>query len=229
MAALMSLSGPNYGPAAGGMPRQLVILLHGYGSDGHDLLGLAPHWAQLLPNAEFLSPNAPFPCEIAPYGRQWFGFEGRDAQMILGEVTTAAGILNAFVDEQLARRRLDESAMAFVGFSQGTMMALHVALRRAKPVAALVGYSGRLIAPELLPQEIKSRPRILLVHGDADPVVPFPSLREAVNMLELVGIEVTAERRPRLAHAIDEEGLEMGGNFLAGAFASAEPRVAKSR
>jgi len=220
MAALISISGPNYGPASGGAPRQLVILLHGYGSDGHDLLGLAPHWAQMLPDAEFVSPNAPFPCELAPYGRQWFGFEGRDAQMILGEAQTAAAILNAFIDEQLARRGLDESALALVGFSQGTMMLLHVAPRRQKPAAAVVGYSGRLIAPDLLPQEIKSRPRILLVHGDSDPVVPFQSLREAVNILELVGIEVTAERRPRLAHAIDEEGLELGGHFLAGAFAS---------
>jgi phospholipase/carboxylesterase len=100
------------------------------------------------------------------------------------------------------------------------MMSLHVAPRRQRPAAAVVGYSGRLIAPDLLPQEIKSRPRVLLVHGDADPVVPFQSLREAVNVLELVGIEVTAERRPRLAHAIDEEGLELGGHFLAGAFAS---------
>ncbi|HVR65637.1 MAG TPA: alpha/beta fold hydrolase [Verrucomicrobiae bacterium] len=220
MAALMSITGPTYGPAASGAPRQLVVLLHGYGSDGHDLLGLAPHWAQMLPRAEFISPNAPFPCELAPYGRQWFGFEGRDAQMILGEVQTAAAILNGFIDEQLAKRSLDESALALVGFSQGTMMSLHVALRRQRPAAAVVGYSGRLIAPDLLPQEIKSRPRILLVHGDADPVVPFQSLREAVNVLELVGVEVTAERRPRLAHAIDEEGLELGGHFLVGAFAS---------
>ncbi|HEY7688599.1 MAG TPA: phospholipase, partial [Dongiaceae bacterium] len=143
------------------------------------------------------------------------------------EAQTAAAILNAYVDEQLAKRGLDDSAMAFVGFSQGTMMSLHVAPRRARPAAGIVGYSGRLIAPDLLPQEIKSRPRVLLVHGDADPVVPFPALREAVNMLELVGIEVTAERRPRLAHAIDEEGLELGGNFLAGAFATAEPRRAE--
>ena len=229
MTALMSISGPSYGPAAGGTPRQLVFLLHGYGADGHDLLGLAPHWAQLLPHAEFLSPNAPFPCEMAPYGRQWFGFEGRDASMILGEVQTAATILNAFVDEQLAKRRLDESAAAFVGFSQGTMMSLHVGPRRAKPLAGIVGYSGRLIAPELLPQEIKSRPRIVLVHGDADPVVPFQALREAVNILELVGIEVTAERRPQLAHAIDEEGLELGGHFLAGAFASVASGLANTR
>jgi len=229
MASLMSITGPSYGPAAGGTPRQLVFLLHGYGSDGHDLLGLAPHWAQILPHAEFVSPNAPFPCEAAPYGRQWFGFEGRDASMILGEVGTAAAILNGFIDEQLAKRGLDESSAALVGFSQGTMMSLHVAPRRAKPVAAVVGFSGRLIAPDLLPQEIKSRPRILLIHGDADPVVPFPSLREAVNILELVGIEVTAERRPGLAHAIDEEGLELGGHFLAGAFAATGPRIAQER
>ena len=136
MAALMNITGPTYGPAAAGAPRQLVVLLHGYGSDGHDLLGLAPHWAQMLPHAEFVSPNAPFPCELAPYGRQWFGFEGRDAQMILGEVQTAAAILNGFIDEQLSKRGLDESALALVGFSQGTMMSLHVAPRRQNSAQA---------------------------------------------------------------------------------------------
>ena len=98
MRAMVDLSGPSFGPAAGGKPRWLVILLHGYGADGNDLLGLAPHWARRLPETEFLSPHAPFPCEAAPFGRQWFGFEGRNEGMILAETQTAAAILDAFID-----------------------------------------------------------------------------------------------------------------------------------
>ena len=194
------------------------MFLHGYGADGNDLLGLAPHWARALPHTEFLSPHAPFPCEAAPFGRQWFGFEGRDELMILAEARTAAAILESFIDAELARRGLTEEQLALVGFSQGTMLALHVAPRRARPMAAVVGYSGSLIAPQLLAQEAKSKPRILLVHGNADPVVPYPALGAAQSALQSQGIPVTAVTRPGLAHAIDEEGLARGGKFLAAAF-----------
>lgn len=215
---MMDLSGPSFGPAAGGRPAQMVILLHGYGADGNDLLGLAPHWARGMPRTEFLAPHAPFPCEMSPFGRQWFGFEGRDEQMILAETQTAAAILDAFIDGELARRGFAEEQLALVGFSQGTMLALHVAPRRARPVAAVVGYSGSLIAPQLLAQEAKSKPRIMLVHGNADPVVPYPALGAAQSALQSLGIPVTAVTRPGLAHGIDEEGLARGGDFLAEAF-----------
>jgi phospholipase/carboxylesterase len=221
MRAMVDLSGPSFGPAARGKPRRLVILLHGYGSDGNDLLGLAPHWARLLPEAEFLSPHAPFPCEAAPFGRQWFGFEGRSEDMILAQTQTAASILDAFIDAELARRGLAENSLALVGFSQGAMMALHVAPRRARTVAAVVGYSGMLIAPRLLAAEIKSKPAILLVHGTADPVVPYASLATAETALQSAGIAVTTATRPGVAHAIDEEGLALGGDFIAAAFAPA--------
>src|SRR5262245_11677966 len=190
MAHLLEISGPSFGPAAGGRTRQLVILLHGYGADGNDLLGLAPHWARLLPHAEFLAPHAPFPCEMSPYGRQWFGFEGRNPGMILGEAQTAAAILNSFIDTVLAERRLSEDHLALVGFSQGTMMALHVAPRRMRPVAAVLGYSGALIAPDLLVDEIRSRPKVLLIHGTADPVVPYQSLAAAQAALTAAKISV---------------------------------------
>lgn len=214
----MELSGPSFGPGGGGRPARLVILLHGYGADGNDLLGLAPHWARSLPQTEFLAPHAPFPCEASPFGRQWFGFEGRDESMILAETQTAAAILDAFIDAELKRRGFREEQLALVGFSQGSMMALHIAPRRPRTVAAVVGYSGSLIAPQLLAREMKSKPRILLVHGNADPVVPYPALGAAQQALQSLGIPVTAVTRPGLAHGIDEEGLAQGGEFLSAAF-----------
>ena len=215
MSGRMELSGPSFGPSAGGAPDSVVLLLHGYGADGNDLLGLAPHWAGLLPNTLFASPHAPFPCEAAPFGRQWFGFEGRDGGMLLAETRAAAAMLDAFIEATLAARGLADEQLALVGFSQGTMLALHVAPRRQRRIAGVVGYSGSLIAPELLRQETKSRPNILLVHGDADPVVPHDSLAAAVAGLKAAEIPVAAETRPRLAHAIDEQGLALGGRFLA--------------
>lgn len=215
---MMELSGPSFGPVGADRPARLVILLHGYGADGDDLLGLAPHWARVLPKTEFLAPHAPFPCEASPFGRQWFGFEGRDEAMILAETQTAAAILDAFIDAELARRGLGEEQLALVGFSQGTMMALHVAPRRTHPMAAVVGYSGSLIAPQILPREMKSKPRILLVHGNADPVVPYPALATAQEALQSLGIPVTAITRPGLAHGIDDVGLARAGEFLNAAF-----------
>src|SRR5262245_29257279 len=139
----ITLDGPKAAPKSGAKPKQLVVFLHGYGSNGDDLISLAPYWADLLPDAEFVSPNAPFPCEQNPFGGyQWFGFEDRSPDMMLGATRTAAAILDAFLDAALKSRGLDESKLALVGFSQGTMMSLHVGPRRAMAPAAIVGYSG---------------------------------------------------------------------------------------
>jgi phospholipase/carboxylesterase len=219
-AGAIKLSGPAYGPARGAPPKNLVIFLHGYGADGNDLIGLAPHWASLLPEAEFLSPHAPFPCELF-FGRQWFAFEGRTPGMILAETRTAAAILNDYIDAELARRDLSEDRLALVGFSQGAMLALFVALRRARAVEAVVGYSGALIGPETLAAELRARPRVLLVHGDSDPVVPYPSHSLAVEALREAGVPVTAETRRGLQHAIDDRGLSLGGRFIADGFRAA--------
>jgi phospholipase/carboxylesterase len=221
MRDLIDLSGPSFGPAAGGKPRHLVILLHGYGADGNDLLGLAPHWSRLLPDTQFIAPHAPFPCEAAPFGRQWFGFEGRNESMILAETQTAAALLDSYISAELARRNLTEGQVALAGFSQGTMMALYVAPRRARSLAGVVGYSGALVGPQLLAAEIKSRPPMLLIHGSADPVVPYPSLAVAHTALSAAGIKVEAVTLPGLAHGIDEDGLARGGAFLAAVFAPA--------
>src|SRR5690348_18484075 len=125
-----TLEGPSRPPHRGGKPKSVVVLLHGLGADGNDLISLAPYWAPLLPEAEFISPNAPFPCDMAPYGYQWFSVQDRSQPAVLAGVRAAAPSLDAFIDEELAKRGLDESAAALVGFSQGTMMSLFVGLRR---------------------------------------------------------------------------------------------------
>jgi phospholipase/carboxylesterase len=208
------LSGPSRPPASGGKPSRLVILLHGLGADGNDLIGLAPHWAPLLPEAEFLSPNAPFPCDMAPYGHQWYSAQDRSPAAQLAGVRAAAPILDAFIDDALAERGLNESALALVGFSQGSVMSLFVGPRRAKAVAGIVGYSGRLVAPELLPGELRSRPRILLAHGTEDPLVPYAALAEAEAGLKAAGVAVESMSCPGVGHSINEEGLRRGGHFL---------------
>ena len=219
MALLPSLSGPVQKPASGGKPRQLVVLLHGLGADGNDLIGLAPYWARLLPEAEFVSPDAPFPCDMAPFGRQWFSLQDRSPTSILAGVRAAAPILDAFIDDALKARGLDEPRLALVGFSQGTMMSLYVGLRRAKALAGILGYSGALVGAQSLAQEIRSRPKVLLIHGDADEVVPPQALPMAIRGLEAAGVPVEMLICPGLGHGIDQEGLTRGGEFLRQAFA----------
>ena len=211
---LMALSGPSRPPAAGGKPTRLVILLHGLGADGNDLIGLQQYWGPLVPNAEFISPNAPFPCDMAPYGYQWFSVQDRTPATVLAGVRAAAPSLDAFIDEELAKRGLDESQAALVGFSQGTMISLYVGLRREKPLAGILGYSGRLIAPQLLAGELRSRPPVLLVHGTADPLVPFESLGQAEAALKEAGVPVETLACRGVEHSIDPEGLQRGGRFL---------------
>jgi phospholipase/carboxylesterase len=208
------LSGPSRPPASGGKPRRLVILLHGLGADGNDLIGLAPYWARLLPDAEFLSPNAPFPCDMAPYGYQWFSSQDRSPDAVLGGVRAAAPVLDAFIEEALEQRGLGGGELALVGFSQGTMMSLFVGLRRAEPVAGIVGFSGRLLAPELLASELRSRPPILLVHGTEDPLVPYSSLAAAETTLKAAGVPVETVTSVGIGHSIDDQGLRRGGQFL---------------
>jgi phospholipase/carboxylesterase len=212
---MKELDGPGVAPKSGGKAKQLVVFLHGYGSNGDDLISLAPFWADLLPDAEFLSPNAPFPCEMNPFGGyQWFGFQDASPNTMMTALKTAAGVLDGFLDKQLAARGIDESKLALVGFSQGTMMALHAGPRRAKAPAAIVGYSGSLIAPEMLLKEARSKPPVLLIHGTADPVVPFVSMAAASAGLEAAEIVVESLARPDLVHSIDQEGLLRGGRFL---------------
>ena len=223
MANPFDLDGPRVGPASGGDPDSLVVLLHGLGADGNDLIGLAPQLARSMPGALFVSPNAPFPCDMAPMGRQWFSLQDSSPSAILAGVRVAAPILEGFLDQQLADHGLAEDRLALLGFSQGTMMALHVGLRRPHALAGILGYSGALIGAELLAAEIKSKPPVLLIHGDADEVVPFQAMAAAQSALEANGVPVTTERRPGLGHGIDPQGLAQGLRFLTTALAARAP------
>jgi phospholipase/carboxylesterase len=218
---MATLTGPSHPPLAGGDPQQLVILLHGVGADGNDLIGLAPHWGRMLPHAEFLSPNGPEPCDMAPFGYQWFSLMDRDPSAILKGVQRNAPALDSFITEAMMERGLSSHQVALVGFSQGTMMALYVAPRRASQLAAVVGYSGALVGPELLPRQLMTRPPVMLVHGEADEVVPAQALGAAAKGLEAAGIEVKPYLQPGLGHGIDPQGLALGGKFLAERFAEA--------
>jgi len=218
-----ALSGPSRPPASGGKPNRLVILLHGLGADGNDLIGLAPYWAPLLPTAEFLSPNAPFPCDMVPSGYQWFSSQDRSPAAVLAGVRAAAPFLDAFIDDALAERGLVDADLALVGFSQGTMMSLYVGLRRSDPVAGIVGFSGRLLAPELLADELRSRPRTLLVHGTDDALVPYESLAAAEASLRNIGVSVETLTCAGIGHSIDQNGLRRGGSFLKNVLYGATP------
>jgi phospholipase/carboxylesterase len=214
------LSGPRMPPRAGGPPRQLVVLLHGVGADGSDLIELAPALARRLPSAAFVAPNGPEPCDMAPFGCQWFSLRDRRPDALLLGVQAVAPLVDAFLDAELERCRLADHQLALVGFSQGTMVALHVAPRRQRAVAAVLGYSGALLGGERLPEEASSRAPVYLVHGDADEVVPVAATYAAVARLQAAGIPVQWSIRPSLPHAIDPESVEQGAAFLAAAFAA---------
>jgi phospholipase/carboxylesterase len=217
--AVRKLDGPSILPASGGDPKQLVVLLHGYGADGNDLISLASDWRKALPDAAFLSPHAPEPCAASPFGgRQWFELTMRDTDERWRGVQKAAPDLNAYLDGQLEKYGLGDDALALVGFSQGTMMALHVGLRREKKIAGIVGFSGLLVEPNRLKADITSRPPILLIHGDSDDVLPVQALHQARAALGAAGLSVEWHVRPGLPHGIDAEGIEISRNFLAGVF-----------
>ena len=215
---LPALHGPSLSPASGEKPKQLVILLHGVGSDGEDLIGMAPYFQKVLPGAKFVSPNAPFAFDMAPAGYQWFSLQDMSPAARLAGTQTAAPVLDAYIGQQLAETGLAEDKLALIGFSQGTMMALHVGLRRANPLAGIIGYSGMLVGEELLADAIKSRPPVLLVHGDADDVVPVDALPMAVAGLEAAGINVYHHVCPGLGHGLDDAGIRLGMEFLAEVF-----------
>ena len=214
------LDGPRLEPESG-QAKRLVVFLHGYGADGNDLIDIGRAWQDLLPDTAFVSPHAPEPCGQAPVGRQWFALFSR-APTSAGTASTAPR-LERFIDAELTRRKLPPSALALVGFSQGTMMALHVGLRRAVPPAAIVGYSGVFVLPEnakpdAVANEIKGKPPVLLIHGDQDDLIPVQALLQGSQQLAALDVPVEWHVSPGVGHGIDQEGLRHGGMFLARRF-----------
>lgn len=216
------LSGPSLEPKSG-KAKRLVVFLHGYGADGNDLIDIGRAWQPLLPDTAFVSPHAPEPCGQAPVGRQWFGLTFRDPDERWRGVNKAGPALQTFLDSELQRRQLPPSALALVGFSQGTMMSLHAGLRRPVPPAAIVGYSGMFIMPndgppESVKDEIVSRPPVLLIHGDRDELIPVQALFHASSSLSALDVPVEWHISQGVGHGIDQEGLRHGGEFLARRF-----------
>lgn len=202
------------GPARGGKPDALVVLLHGYGSNGNDLIGLAPYWRDVLPGAAFVAPNAIEPVPQAPGGFQWFPLAEADPRLLEQGVRQAAQSVDHFISSELERAELDESRLALVGFSQGTMMALHVGLRRAKPAACVLGYSGMLVGARLK-EEMRAKPPVLLIHGDQDPMIPVAALFDSAEALAAAGHGAGWHISYGVPHSIGPDGLELGGRFLA--------------
>ncbi len=223
-----SLTGPRLAPRSG-TTKQLVVFLHGYGADGNDLIEIGRQWQRWLPDAAFVSPNAPEACAGAPMGRQWFALTFRDPHERWRGVNQAGPGLDTFLEAELAQHGLDASKLALVGFSQGTMMALHVGLRRQPGPAAIVGYSGLAVleegkGPDSFKSEVKSKPPILLVHGDRDDLIPVDALFLSADALAAADVPCQWHLSVGIGHGIDGEGLRHGGLFLAHAFGLPYPK-----
>lgn len=213
MSNLPTLTGPEFLPDDDKIDG-LIILLHGLGSDGDDLISLVPHLAPSLTNIGFMAPNAPFPCDMSPMGYQWFSLQDRDPEKIRAGVKVAAPILINFINEQAKRFNISHDKIALVGFSQGTMMSLYIAPRMADQLAGVVGYSGALSGADSLQKDVKSTPPFLLIHGQADDVVDTSALPHAVENLKKAGCDVKSILTPGLGHSIDMDGLQKGVEFL---------------
>lgn len=213
------LDGPRWGPREPGPAQQLVVLCHGLGADGQDLIDLAPYWGRTLAHAAFAAPDAPEACDMGPFGRQWFSLGDRAPARIAAGVAVARTALDAFIDAELVRLGLAPDAYALMGFSQGAMTALYTGLRRTVAPRGVLAFSGALVAADRL-SEASARPPVLIVHGEDDAVVPVERSRVAQRALEAGGFEVQAMYCPRLGHGIDEAGLSTGALFLQRVFAS---------
>lgn len=207
------LSGPVVQPTSGTV-ENVVIFVHGYGADGNDLIGLAAQWQPALPNTLFVSPNAPQKCSMNPMGFQWFPLTDLSPRELATGVVASAPIMDHFIDYMIEKTGVAANNVYLVGFSQGTMMSLHVGLRRKEALGGIVGYSGALVLAEELKTELTHTIPVLLVHGDADPVVPVFMLQAAVSGLEAAGLTPTSHVCPGLPHGIDAVGLKMGLEHL---------------
>ncbi|HYF55868.1 MAG TPA: phospholipase [Salinarimonas sp.] len=227
------IDGPRLAPRSG-RARQLVVILHGYGADGNDLIELGRQWQALLPDAAFVAPHAPDLLPGTPMGRQWFPLTFRDPHERWRGVNAAAPALGAFLDAELARHGLGPDRLALVGFSQGAMMALHIGLRRTPAIAGIVALSGLLVleegkGPDSLKGQARAKPPVLLVHGDGDDVIPVDALFLGLDSLAAAEIPCQWHISMGVGHGVDPGALTHGGLFLTQCFGLPHPKPTGSR
>ncbi len=212
-------------PPLSGKVKNLVILLHGVGSNGRDLISLAPYWVQALPDTLFISPDAPFPCDMAPPGYpnsyQWFSLQNRNPAVMLRGVKDVEPLLKQFIDEQMKANNLTPRQTALVGFSQGTMTSLHVGPRYPEPIGGIIGFSGALLwVPDMAKEKLHLIP-LMLIHGEYDDVVPVDAWHHAMATLSSVGFKPSGYTQPGLYHSIDQQGIMTAASFLQKIFSDA--------
>jgi phospholipase/carboxylesterase len=214
------LSGAQKLPKSGKDPQQLIVLLHGYGADGANLIDLAEYWADSLPHAEFIAPNAPEPCDINLLGYQWFGLSDFSPANVRQGIDRAVPILKKYLLSLLVERHMSPTQLALVGFSQGTIMALEM-IFHLPGLKSVVGYSGAFYPPPSKNLTLPY-PEVFLAHGDMDTVVPYPALEWANKQLQQLGVVPHTHTCKGLGHSIDAEGAVLGGQFLTHVFASSD-------
>ena len=207
---LTLLDGPRRTPTNGQAPDSLVIFLHGYGSNGDDLIGLSPYWDKLLPSTAFVSPNAPDRVPGMGGAYQWFALSTMDPSVVAKAARAAAPVLTAFITAEMARHNVGPERTVLIGFSQGTMIALEVGLAWPTAFAGIIGFSGALVGFETA----LSKPPVLLVHGDQDDRVPYAASVSAVSVLKAAGLDARLHTSPRTAHSIAMDGLQAAAGFL---------------
>lgn len=211
---MLKLNGLEFKNSTNNPPKQLIIMLHGYGSNGENMIDLAGSFSSTLPDAYFIAPNAPADHEHGYGGYQWFSLISRDENFILEGINYASNILNNYIDEQLARFNLIDNQLILIGFSQGAMLAIYAALRRMSKIAGVISYSGSVIGDKFLSNEIKSKPSILMIHGDNDDVVSPISLDLGIKTLRENQIPVKGLMCKGLAHSINLEGIKEAITFF---------------
>lgn len=197
--------------------RWLVVFLHGYGSSGADLISFADYWQASMPGVAFVAPDGPTVAKDG--GFQWIGKRPGNDPRLYEDAVAAQPLVDQFIDGELARLGLDGSRLALVGFSQGTVMALHSGLRRETAPAAVLGYAGGLVGREQLKKDVTSRPPVMLINGELDEIAPVYGMHVAVKALAEAGVVAAGQAMPNLAHAVDADALILGARFLLSAFA----------
>ena len=209
-----NLEATSIAPLSKNKPQQVIVLCHGYGGDGKDISTLAINWQRFLPDAIFLCPNAPEICAVNPQGYQWFDLSSDKEELILEKSLIVEEKLNTFIDQVLNNFQLEPNNLALVGFSQGCMMSIQIALKKKKQISCLIGYSGKIINQKHLSDNIHSKPKIFLMHGTNDTIVPPTHLLEAKEYLVKHGLKIKTKIFKDCEHRIPVEGVSLGLGFL---------------